>query len=1148
MLFALRSNRTEVLFEGLAERLAVRGRDPLARSVVVVQGPGMERWLAQRLAERFGVCANVAFPFPRPFLDEILGGDAGPWDLDRMTFAIAREIDAARRTAGPENEVFAPLTRSLVSEDGHDRADGTWRLLQLAHRIALVFDQVLTYRPDWVRAWEDPSRPRPNDLPSGVDGAWQARLFRSLVDSLGRDHVVNRAVRLVESLGGTQDFDGRPLRAPESAPRAATAQRLERCFPDAVEIFAVSTIPPLHLAVVRALATVVDVRLSILVPSRVWYSDLWRELRDTEGASGPPIATLLASLGRLGADFQRLLVETTSPDGGEHERFVVPGAGAQRPSLLERLQARLLDLDEESLDPALRRVESGDRSIEVHLCPGPRRELEVVESLLRAAFEADPRLAPEDVIVMAPDIDAIAADIDAVFGSAGDRRGAIPHRIADRGTWRRSAVADALRALLELADSRMARSAVFDWLALPPVAARFGLDERAVESLAEWAERAGHRFGLDEAQRQSLDLPPERAHTLAGSIDRLVLAHALGETQEVVAGITPAALDAFAEPAWIGAIGELEALLGEVVREIRRPRSVVDWSRLLARLASRSIVQNDTNSHEHAAIRSILDGQRAAAEATGFATPIPFAAMRERVLEALEQASAPQAFLAGGVTFCQLVPLRAIPFRIVVVTGLVDGAFPRSRSAQGFDAMAAHPRPGDRTARDDDRHLFLEAILSARERLVLTAPARDLRDGAPYPTSIVVAELLDALDGAFEPAEGGRLRDQLVVEHPLSATSPRYFEPGRNPRLVSRNEGTHRAALARTRAAREPDAAERVFLAGIKTHAAKSPAADTLTLDELVERLLRPTQRYARQVLGLRLPRPEEAVGDLDPVGLSPLERAALGRSLFEALATGSDFETAIERLAVDSRLARGDAGLLVAGPLFAEVRLIAAIAAARRSQPKRSDFPFELVVPALDSSGATTLVGRLDCLHEDARIEAGYVRIDGFREAALWIRHLVLCALALRHVDLPACSVLVGRPPREGDRADRVDRVVELAPASDPLERLAELIAWAARGESVPLPFFERASAKFASTYARAQATESGEAGAWRNARSTFEGWDDQRNRRAEATQDLETVRVWEGAEPITPEARSPVGIGFDALAWSFYAPLLAARRRLRR
>lgn len=1133
MLFVERSNRTERLFDGLAERLAAPGRDPLARAVVVVQGAGMERWIAQHMARRHGVCANVEFPFPRPFLESVFaalpGRAAAPWDLERMTFAIAKAIDAAR--GEPD---YAPLARHL------EAADGDWRLIQLAHAIANVFDQYITYRPDWVRHWEleDGQPPELADVP---DARWQSRLFRALRDQLGPGHLASRALAFIALAESSQ---GEPI-----------AAALRRRFPDAVEIFAVSTLPPLYLSVVAALARLVDVRLSILAPSRAWYSDLWRELRESDGALATPIGALLSGLGRLGADFQQVVVERASPDGGEREPFEVPDAGRADASLLHRLQARLLDLDEAEQAPAARVVVRDDDSIRVHLCHGPRRELEVVASVLRDAFERDASLLPEDVIVMAPDIDAIAADIDAVFGPGAEEQGGLPYRIADRGSYRRSPVADAFRGLLALAPTRMSRSAVFDWLALPDVAARFGLDEEAVLSLADWAERAGIRFGLDEHHRESFALPPLREHTVAAGLDRLVLAHALGDTSDCVRGLVPVGQDRFADPAWIGALCEVDLLLRSAVEGARMERSVADWTHWLANLLARAVARSDANSHEHAAIATLFERLRTAAEATGFERTIPFAAMRERVVAALEASPAPQAFLAGGVTFCQLVPLRAIPFRIVVVTGLVDGEFPRSRAPIGFDLMARAARAGDRSLRDDDRHLFLEALLSARDKLVLTVPAHDLRDGAARPPSIVVSELLDALGGAFEldRAEGNEgvdaprsqsaaLRDWLVVRHPLQATSLRYFERDRDPRLVSRNEWARRAAIARARAMADPKLAPRRFvppMAGDAEGARRSVVESLpspLPLEELIARVLRPTRHFAREVVGLRLPRSQEGVGDLDPFEISPLERSAIGRSLFADLAAGVPLEIARRRLRADPRLPPGPAGMRLARQIAAEVGEIARIAASRRQGERRPDFSFALELPSARTEGRVVVVGRLDALWSEARVEADYGRIGQGREIDLWIRHLVLCALAQRGEALPRRSIAVGRPAG----SSKSDRVVLLDAVAEPLAILGQLVDRAARAGEVPLPFFERTSRSFAERIARKPDKP---ADAWRAARSDFGGWDESGHHRAEADQELETGLIWEGIAPIARAESTGLPEGFDELALSLFEPLLKVR-----
>lgn len=1165
MLFVERSNRTELLFDGLAARLGRPGRDPLARAVVVVQGAGMERWIAQRLARRHGVCAHVEFPFPRPFLESVFEAVAGEsrdakpagWDLDRMTWAIAKRVDAGR-----EEPVYAPLARHLAA------ADGDWRLVQLAHRIANVFDQYVTYRPDWVARFE-----APGDAPvpgfDGPDAAWQIQLFRGLVEDLGPGHMERRAADFLDAIAAAPGWRvaavarstpppriARPVRPP----RAELEARLRRRFPDAIEIFAISTLPPLHLEIVRGLASLVDVRLSILAPSRAWYSELWRELREGDADVATPIAALLSGLGRLGADFQKTILEGASPEGGEEDRFELPDAGRSDAPLLARLQSRLLDLDESEQGDASRRVAPEDDSIRVHLCHGPRRELEVVLGLLRAAFERDATLRPEDVIVMAPDIDAIAADVEAVFGADADAdgQGGLPFRIADRGTWRRSPVAEAFRRLLDLIGTRMARSAVFDWLAQADVAARFGLDEAGVESLADWAERAGYRFGLDEAQREAAALPAERGHTLAGGLDRLVLAHALGETHDLVAGQLPIGLGAFAEPAWLGAIGEVESLLRRATVEVRQARSVADWTRWLAGLLARSVARSDANSHEHAAILAVLERIRSAALAAGFERELAFEAIRERVVAVLEQTPSPQAFLAGGITFCQLVPLRAIPFRIVVVTGLVDGEFPRSHAALGFDAMAKAPRAGDRRLRDDDRHLFLEAILSARDQLILTVPARDLRDGEPRPPSIVVSELLDALEATFvldgvaavsvddrARSGGTKLREWLVVEHPLQATSPHYFEQGRDPRLVSRSVRAYQGALARRRVEQSEGDAMRRFLpvggvpavAAVQAGVVGAAASDPLELELLIERVLRSTRYFARTVLGLRMPRPEAVANDLDPVELEPLERSELGRGLFEALVAGETLDRALARMRANPLLPVGDAGEWLARPLVEEVRTIAAIAARHRSGERLADRVFELELPHA-AGGRGLLVGRLDALWSEARVEAEYGRLGGLREAALWIRHLVLCALAERGEALPVVSVSVGRP---SSRKEKTLRLVRFERVEDPLVHLARIVAWSDDVPTAPLPFFDQASRIFTEKILKSPGDEWS---AWREARDTFEGRDDGQDRRAEAKRELETVRIWEGCSPIDRADALGIPHGFDELARAFFEPMLAARK----
>jgi exodeoxyribonuclease V gamma subunit len=1176
LLIVERSNRMERLLEGLASRLMTPSGNPLSPRTIVVQGPGMERWIAQSIAREYGVLANTLFPFPRGFLERIFRAIPDPalsktnsdWESGKLTWRIARLIDANR-----DETDFRPLARHLQS------TDGDWRIVQLAHRIANLFDQYMTYRPDLVFGWVEGSA-----LPGAVDERWQARLFREVHSEIGSGHVADRALAFARALDS------------KHAPLVGERLRLE--FGAGVEIFAISTLPPLYLSVIDQFAKVCDVHLSVLSPSREYWADLWREVSDASGSlqesvfdAGVPSysATLLAGLGRLGGDFQRNLEEFSQAEDGGADLFEVPGEASGAPSLLEGVQARLLCLEDgrPDEDPAIagdsdslpsdsqlakEHVSPSDDSIRIHVCHGPRRELEVILACLSEAFERDETLMPEDVLVMAPKIDEIAPDIVAVFGAASEDAQSIPFRIADRGAFRRSKVALAFRDLLGLLGGRATRSEIFDWLANESVAPRFGLDSAGLEVLAEWSERAGFRFGLDEDHRERMGLSRQRAHTLSGAIDRLVIAHAVGSSQDVFADVSAVALDRFASPDLLGVLGDLDQILRDAFRMTSTPRNLPAWCSELRKLLDRLFERTDANAHEHALIHEVLTDLSDSSSAAQFDLAIPFEAVRERIATAIESAPAAQPFLSGGVTFCELVPLRAIPFRIVVILGMSDDAFPRGQSALGFDLMALHPRPGDRTTRNDDRYLFLEAILSARDQLILTVPGRDVRDGRDLPPSVVISDLLDMIEGVFEldlrdgldglesdresdrKCESSSLRDWLVLRHPLQGSSPRYFEASRDPRLLARDEEAFRGAQARRKAQDEDGGRPRRFLAEfVQAGADAEEFAPSLTLDAMVSRILRSTRMFAREELGLRLPRPEASVEDLDPILLDGLTQFGLGNAMLEMLREGVSPDDVARRLLAEAAVPVDVAGRLSLDSMRIEVEAIAEIAAERCKGDALPDHEFELElmagVDSLDGTEVAELAGNrimgrltgcLDQLRTNGRIAVGFTRIGRRSELDLWIRHLILCVLVDEAPtesgpQLPQPnSIYVGRT---GSKTSD-ERVVVYAAVPDARVHLERLFEWASSVAWAPLPFFPRTSRIYAE-----KAIAGKQPQGLRVAHQNFEGGEGGNRVTPESEEELEFARIWEGWSPLASQGERPGRYAFDVVAEEFFRPMFEAR-----
>jgi exodeoxyribonuclease V gamma subunit len=204
-------------------------------------------------------------------------------------------------------------------------------------------------------------------------------------------------------------------------------------------------------------------------------------------------------------------------------------------------------------------------------------------------------------------------------------------------------------------------------------------------------------------------------------------------------------------------------------------RTLDAWQRDLAGLLDDFFEPGEETEREIQLIRRMLDELVKAGAASLFDEEIHLRVVRSTLERSLDQTGFGLGFLTGGVTFCAMLPMRSIPFRVICLLGMDGEAYPRQSKPLGFDYMARYPRRGDRSRRNDDRYLFLEAILSARERLYISYVGQSIQDNSAIPPSVLVSELIDYVEQGFE-IPGGPIRDHLLTRHRLQAFSPEYFK------------------------------------------------------------------------------------------------------------------------------------------------------------------------------------------------------------------------------------------------------------------------------------------------------------------------------------------------------------------------------------
>ncbi len=884
-LLVLHGNRSELLAEAVFEWLRRSPLAPLEEEVFLVQSNGMAEWLKMALAEHSGVCAATRVELPGRFLwrayRQVLGADAvpaqSPLDKLPLTWRVMQCLPGVLARPG-----FEPLA-------GYLRGGDMERRYQLAQRLADLFDQYQVYRSDWLEAWADGHDVLPAGaaaanaagdfanlaLPMPADQRWQAALWRELLAPLSPQQRAATRPQLQRRFLAALDAD--------AAPVTPVARR--------VVLFGMTHVPMQTLQALAAMSGRSQVVLAVPNPCRFHWADIieGRDLLssprrrqplragldlaqvsfDTMHAHAHP---LLAAWGRQGRDFVRQL-DAFDDALAAQQRFhgvkidlFDDGPGA---TLLQQVQARIRDLvpladhADEAADPT-------DRSIVFHISHSAQREVEILhDQLLELLAQSGNRAAlnPRDIVVMVPDIAAFASAIRSVFGQypRGDAR-FIPFDIADLTERGNQPLLVALEWLLRLPQQRCRLTEVRDLLDVPAVAARFGLGADDLPLLTRWIEGAGIRWGLDVEQRTALGLEAcGEQNTWAFGLRRMLLGYASGSVG--FQGIEPHDEVGGLEAALVGALANVIEALSAWWAQAAKPATPTEWSQRCRALID-AFVQPD-DEHERltvAALHGALRDWLAACETAGFDAPVALPVAREAWLSGVDAPGLGRRFRAGGVTFCTLLPMRAIPFEVVCLLGMNDGDYPRRSPRSDFDLMGLpdQHRPGDRARRDDDRQLMLEALLSARRVLYVSWAGRSARDNSVQPPSVLVSQLRDYLAAGWR----GAVLAPRTIEHPLQPFSRRYFEDSAEP--------AHGAGLFTH--AREWRAVHAPALPTVATSTiAFEPDANvTLTVAALARFLKNPVKDFFRARLDVVFRDADEAAEDDEAFDLDGLQEYTL--------------------------------------------------------------------------------------------------------------------------------------------------------------------------------------------------------------------------------------------------------------------------------
>ena len=1003
------SNKTENLLAHLHQVIENPLSHPFKKEQLLIQSQGMERWLSQQLADRKGVWANFDFHFPGKFFGNIVDKLVPEGKVHSELYdqeSLLWHFDHLLRSLDEHSKLQNPILSHYIDGECVDL-----KRYQLAEKLAFLFDQYQFMRPDWMSEWEQGRRVTNNPSES-----WQQDLWHQLGSDNSSDNFSETSSDTFSNNKGKGHLWLDAIEALSKMDKHQARQLL----PERLSIFGINGMSPIYLNFLQAIGHFIDVHFYLLNPAQSYWADLpskkqlakqragaseqFEQTRDPDSELEPLLITnnpLLAALGQQGRDFQLLLLEQCDFEI-QYQSFEKNNDD----TLLALIQNDILNNSVlKANDQAVNNrklIATTDNSLSIHVCHSRMREAEVLKDLLLQCLDDDPTLTIRDILVMTPDITQYAPYISAVFED-------IPHAIADKNTLDSNNPLSIFLGFLTLSQHRWEIEAVFDVLDQAVVYEHFGLSEVDIENIRVWVAATHIRWGESAQHREEYGFIPFSENSWKAGLERLLMGYANSDDEhfcepanDANEPVLPFAEIEGSEAKVLGGMYDFISLLSHAKKVFSQPHTLEYWSKHLGRFAEDLLVSTGDYQHSYAVLIELIT------DLDKFSGIHQQKISLDVILAALTRAATSQqsaaGFLRGQLTFCSMLPMRAIPFKVIALMGMNDGEYPRADTRPAFDLLADDFRKGDKAPRVDERYQFLEVLLSARQQFIMTYVGQSKSNNSIIPPSVVVSELLEYIDEHFSNAEDSpHVEDSphaegspspsaeatfqttaessltpWVTYHRLQAHSPWYFSDSKQYFTYSSHQLL--AAQALNPSIRSINEGSQKWWQG-------SIENDTKTVIELADLLSfyqHPQRHFIQQQLQINIPRIENRADETEPFIVDGLDQYLINQEWVEHQLAEKDDEGFYKKLIAQGRWLNNSNGIIS----FTEQKqdIVNFV-----DQIKNVGAGTSMEALAIDIEiGDYRIVGVLDNQYQKGRLIYRYAKLKGKDLLPVWLSYLI--------------------------------------------------------------------------------------------------------------------------------------------------------------
>ncbi len=777
---------------------------------VIVPSRGIATWLEHYLVEKGKVSMGMSYPLQSNGMRQLLCRlvpelkDSDAYTPAVMKWEIFHLLTQEADPLWKDEATMKSLKAYLTSKEQRDTK--TLRAFQLAEKIASLFDQYQSYLPLSLSQWakgekldlvvDGKNGDASSQLPLPADRRWQSRLWHRLCECL-------RASGTSETSPG--------ISVAEAIARVLTGDLVAPTGTDVqpVTLFGATMMPPSYLQILKKYSEFAPVNFYYHTPCEEFWGDnartKERRAMSQEEREGLIQNTLLTDFACQAQNFFNALLDICGDDLTDNQEIGKKGAEIdEATSLLNTIQTLILknkdpqNYTEGSLPAFSQGGEPApDDSLVVHKCHSITRQVEVLRDQLLQILKTgngeptnSPKYSLNDILVMAPDITQFAPAIKAVFDES-PLKGL--YAVTDRSLRQTNLLAQTFLGILQLPESHFQLSKIDAFLDSSALCRKFGLPEAQIPEIRQWLQEGKVCLGYDGESRkedflsrgiEGVDAKRDE-YTWRNALDRMLLSQAIelpAEEDDQHPGFgellpLPVTSSQGDVPSALGNLSRLLRLLHETCGELgsKANRTMSQWRELLESILDRFFAL-DTDSTEDFALlkRQLREQEKHAGMTDAKDAALPLSLVRSVLQGTLERSTSTKGapFLGGKITCCSLMPMRGVPCKVIAILGMDEGAFPRQEEHLGFSLVNDKSLLPYyvRSKVEEDRYLFLEAVLAPKDKLLLFYKGFEESKGDELPPASVVSQLLNYADKLHKA-----LSDKITATHPLNSFDPKNF-------------------------------------------------------------------------------------------------------------------------------------------------------------------------------------------------------------------------------------------------------------------------------------------------------------------------------------------------------------------------------------